>query len=592
MSHRRIVRSAGLLISTALSMTPVSADEVLPDNDVIMRALSDELQRSMDLQMEDLEKPYFIQFAVEDSISRHLSASYGAITSNDRQRSREFYSEVRVGSYELDNSNFAGEGGGFFGGRGGGGGGQASLPLDDDYTAIRQSIWWATDADYKGAVETLTRKRAYMEDKTFEDRPHDFSKAEPVEHIEPGAELVFDDAAWKRNLERLSAHFKQYEIVQDSGVELMVGAGNSFVANSEGTRVRTGDAGLLLTINAEVQADDGMRLSDSRTYTGETVRDLPPVESMLKDIDDMVSGLSSLMKAPTVDAYSGPVLFDGLASAQLFRQMLAGGVAGSVDPVGTERRSFEGADSLEKQVGQRILPRSFNIHDDPTVVVFDGAPLFGHYRYDDEGVKAQRVAIVREGILEAMAMSRVPSKKFSGSNGHGRRPPGGGAAAASIGCLFIEDAEGRANDELKNELIQAAREEGLEFALRVEAVRAPTVGASRADILAFFMAMQRGRGGLGDPIHVYKVSVADGGEERVRGVEFGEITVRTLKRILAAGNKPSVYNYVGFGFGGATPASTIVAPPVLLEEVEVHKIEQEHEKPPILPAPLVRDATS
>ncbi|NOT00673.1 MAG: hypothetical protein HOP29_08605, partial [Phycisphaerales bacterium] len=461
-----------------------------------------------------------------------------------------------------------------------------------DYTALRQAIWWATDADYKGAVETLTRKRAYMEDKTFEDRPHDFAKQEPVEHIEPGAELAFDGDAWKKNLERLSGHFKQYPVIQDSNVELMLGAGNGFIANSEGTRVRTGDTGLLLTINAEVQADDGMRLSDSRSYTGETVGDLPPIDDMLKDIDDMVAGLTALMTAPSIDSYTGPVLFDGLASAQLFRQMLATGVAGSVDPVGTERRSFEGAESLEKQVGQRILPRSFSAYDDPTVAVFDGTPLFGHYRFDDEGVKAERVQIVSEGVLEGMAMSRVPTKKFTGSNGHGRRPPGGGSTAACIGCLFIEDAEGTANDELKKELIKAAKEEGLEFAFRVEAVRAPTVGASRADIMAFFMAMQSGRSGLGDPIHVYRVKVADGSEERVRGVEFGEITVRTLKRILAAGNKPSVYNYVGFGFGGATPASTIVAPPVLMEEVEVHKIEQEHEKPPLLLAPLARGAKS
>ncbi|NOT02104.1 MAG: hypothetical protein HOP29_15940, partial [Phycisphaerales bacterium] len=111
MISRQMIHCVGVFIAASAPMTYLSADEVLPDSDVIMRAMVDELQRAMDLQMEDLEKPYFIQFAVDDSISHHLSASYGAITANDRERSRNFYSEVRVGGYELDNTNFAGDGG-------------------------------------------------------------------------------------------------------------------------------------------------------------------------------------------------------------------------------------------------------------------------------------------------------------------------------------------------------------------------------------------------------------------------------------------------------------------------------------------------
>jgi hypothetical protein len=116
------------------------------------------------------------------------------------------------------------------------------------------------------------------------------------------------------------------------------------------------------------------------------------------------------------------------------------------------------------------------------------------------------------------------------------------------------------------------------------------MGMSRSDILSFLMSMRRSRGGasLGDPVLVYKVHVKDGREELVRGIEFGPVKVRDLRDIVASGTKPEVYNFIGFGLGGSTPPSSIIAPAVLFEELELSKIEQEHEKRPLLKPPLAR----
>lgn len=589
-----IKRLACLTAITAFSVTSAPADDVLPDNDVITRAMVDEITRSMELQLEDLEKPYFIQYTTDDTVMYQLSASYGAVTSSQRDRSRGFRSKVRVGSYELDNTNFTGDQGGFFFRFGGGGaGGRASLPIEDDYTAIRQAIWRATDQDYKNAVETLTKKRAYMRDKTFDDRPNDFTPAEPVEAVEPGAELAFDRGDWEQRLGRLSGHFKQFEWIQDSSVRLFVGAGNTAVVNTEGTRVRTADTGVLLIVNAEAQAEDGMKLSDNLIYTGERLSDLPDENRVRDDIATLATQLKKLMDAPILEQYTGPVLLEGLAAGQMFRQILAGGVAGQPDPVGTQRRTFGDVENLEKKIGQRILPRSFNVYDDPSVKKLGDTMLMGHYRYDDEGVKAKRVDIVTDGELVGMVMSRVPTKKLSHSNGHGRSAPGGGDLDAAVGCLFIEDQEGLSHEELKAALMEAARDEGLEYALRIESLRAPGITSSQSDMLSFFLRMQRGGGrpSLGDPVHAYKVYVEDGREELVRGIEFGPVQVRSLKHVLAGGKSQAVYNYVGIGFGGATPPTSIIAPPVLFQELDLSKIEQEHDQLPILKAPLVREAT-
>ncbi len=141
MTQQRTLRTIGVLAIIAAWALPTVASDVLPDSDLIMRAMADELARSMQLQMEDLEKPYFIQYSVEDSITYQISAAYGALVASARDRSRTFYGQIRVGSYELDNTNFTSGGGGFFfGGGSAGGSARASLPLDDDYSAIRQAI--------------------------------------------------------------------------------------------------------------------------------------------------------------------------------------------------------------------------------------------------------------------------------------------------------------------------------------------------------------------------------------------------------------------------------------------------------------------
>ncbi len=571
---------------------PAVAVETLPDSKELMRALVDELTRSMNLQMEDLEKPYFIQYTVEDTVMYRITASCGAITSSDRDRSRDFYSRVRVGSYGLDNTNFSGDAGGFamFFGGSSSGGGRASLPLDEDYTALRQAMWWATDQDYKNAVETLTKKQAYMKDKNLQDRPNDFSKVSVVEHVEPTAKLDFDKTAWESKLKRISARFRKHTQIQDSNVQLLAAGSNAYVVNTEGTRLRTPDTGALLIVTAELQAEDGMKISDGLNYFGVTPQDLPPVDKVLADIDEMVGGLSEVARAPILERYTGPVLFDNIATAQMFRAMIAEGVAGQVDPVGTQRRQLTGAGSMEKKLEQRILPASFRVYDDPTVRKVGDTQLLGHYRYDDEGVQAERVDLVVDGVLKNMVMSRVPTKKLSGSNGHARSSPGSGVPQAAVGCLFVEDEKGVSDEQLKAQLIELAKEEGLDYGLRIAAIRTAGIGSSQSDLMAFFMRLQQ-RGGqqnLGDPIYAYKVYVDDGREELVRGCEFGQVKLRDLKRIQAGGTAPAVYNYIGIGFAGATPATSIVTPAVLVEELELSKIEQEHEKLPVLQTPLGR----
>jgi len=545
------------------------------EEDVILRALGDELKRSMTLRLEDLDLPYFIQYGVEDSSVYRISATYGALLDSDENRSRELQVQVRVGAYTLDNSNFSGRGRRELGGN-------TDLPLDNDYMALRHAIWMATDTRYKSAVETLTQKRAYMRDRTIEDRPADFARANAITSIEARVSARFDRPAWEQYARRVSAAFKDYAHIHNSEVNLSAGVENRYLLNSEGSRLRIADTGVLLRISAEAQAADGERVSDQYTFYAPQPEQLPGVPEVLGEVKKMADRLAGIVQAPVLEEYTGPVLLDEIAAPQFFRQLLARGVAGQPDPVGSVRRGTGGSAELENRVGKRILPITFQIYDDPRPEKFQNLFLTGSYNFDDEGIQPQRVEIVVDGKLQGMVMSRAPTKQFTRSTGHGRHT-GGEPPRSTIGCLYVEAAKGESAADLKKELIDAAEAEGLKFGLRITALQERGAsGAARR--FAGFAGFGPSPSRISDPITIYKVYVADGHEELVRGCEFNSVDVRSLRRIIAAGNARALHNAAGL----AAPASSVIAPAVLFEELELTRIKQEAEKKPFLPSPQAR----
>jgi hypothetical protein len=570
-------------------------------NDVVMKALVDELQRSMTLQLESLKSPYFVEYAVTDRSSHRFDATCGAIVTSDGGRSRRLATSVRVGYYDLDNTNFAGGGGsGAFGGRRGGPGGaggmfggMASLPIEDNYDAIRQAAWLSTDGAYKNAVETFARKQAYMEgQQQDEPRPNDFARAEPTVSIDSKVDLAVDIPTWDQRLRAVSARFLAHSHVLDSQVTLTASADNQYLVNSEGSRVRKGETSLVLTISAQAQAADGDALAEIITRYAHAPADLPSESELIALVDKMAGRLNGRLAAPHLDHYLGPVLFEDLAAPQFFEAMLAPGITGRAEPVGGGRRRFAGVESLDRYIGKRILPTTFQVFDDPSIDRVGGAFLAGHYRIDDEGVPAQRVNVVVDGRLENMLMSRIPTSKFDTSNGHGRSA-GFGRAQASIGCLFVQSNDAVPIDQLRQSLIQTIRDQELEFGLRITAVSSGSairpgggLGGRRG---GFGGGGGAGPGSAGaavpDPIAIFRV-YPDGHEELVRGCEFGSIEVAVLKDILAAGQDAVVYNTRS---AGGVPAS-IIAPPVLFEEMELFEVEDEPQRLPIVPPPHQRTA--
>jgi hypothetical protein len=109
---------------------------------------------------------------------------------------------------------------------------------------------------------------------------------------------------------------------------------------------------------------------------------------------------------------------------------------------------------------------------------------------------------------------------------------------------------------------------------------------------------QAGGGGhpVSPPMLAYRV-YPDGREELVRGLRFRSLNARSLKDILAAGEDANIFEFLNspapfatIGAASYVAESCVIAPSVLVDDVEMHPVEEELPKLPIVPAPEMRAA--
>ena len=97
------------------------------------------------------------------------------------------------------------------------------------------------------------------------------------------------------------------------------------------------------------------------------------------------------------------------------------------------------------------------------------------------------------------------------------------------------------------------------------------------------------------PLYVYKL-YTDGHEEMIRGVKLRGVNARSLKDILAAGDDQNRLDYLEngatfaqVGAGGYTSEVSVVAPSILVDDLELTKMEDELPKLPIAPSPMLTE---
>lgn len=533
----------------------------------LLEAMAQELLRNAHgLKLEDHGPPYFLSYQMKDTEQRVVAARFGAVAEDNDLRDRRIAADVRVGSYAFDSSvdqedyTLALSGLGYSGSR--------LAPLDDDPDAVRSAFWLLTDEKYKAAVfQYLKKKGETVYAVADPNKATSFSQEKPSLFVQPPAPFPFSRDRWRKLSRAVSAELDHAPGIFDHDVRVTADKVVRYFVSSEGSRLVTEDVIYGVHVFAVARAPDGQLLDDSRDYYAPTEAQLPSDEQLLSDGNAVVAELHALQAAPVIDPYTGPALLEPDAAGVLFHEAVGHRLEGERLANDTEGKTFK------DQVGKRVLPAFIDIADDPNLAQAAGKPLNGFYRYDDQGVRAQRAELIQGGVLQGYLLSRRPVTGFAHSNGHGRaqnnlRPQ------ARMANLLVTSHRQLSDAELKRRLLAEARRQGKPYALIIRDITGGNTNTSTSGYQAF----------KGIPRMVYRVDVNTGKETLVRGVEIVGTPLSAMNKILATGKTVGVFNGFCGAESGSVPVST-VAPSTLLEEIELQRVEEGKDRPPLLGNP-------
>lgn len=542
-------------------------------SDSLLTTLKQELKYSMESLSKQKTAPYFMSLRLQDSKMVVVQSNLG-VASADSSRQRMVTPQIRLGSYELDNFKYKNQGSGATGQNARNGQG-VLIPLSGQVIpAMRQAIWKETLRRYDVALGNLEQaKSKTLTGQDNEDKAPCFSKA-PVESyyeedLAEGQKHI-DINFWQDRLNKITNVFKQYKNIEQGTANIQFEVYRNYFVNTDGSEIVQNRRVARVMISASVMAPDGMNCPLNQDYLSYTLEDFPSEAQMIADAKNMVERLEALRNAPIADPYTGPAIMSGPASGVFFHEIFGHRLEG--------HRMKSGGQTFKKMIGQKLLPETFNVFCDPTLQYYHGNALNGYYKYDDEGVKAQKVMNVTNGVLTNFLMSRVPLDGFPVSNGHGRMV-GGNDPVSRQSNLIVETTKPYTDEQLRKMLIDEAKKQKKPYGYFFKTVTSGFTYTGEGGSLNSFNVT---------PIEVYRVYVDGRKDELVRGVDMIGTPLSMFSNITAASNSVSTFTGVCGAESGWVPVSA-TSPMIFVTKIETQRRQKEDQQARILPAPELKN---
>ena len=550
-----------LSLIALLGQNPLDAQKpIAAPDDFLLATMEKELHRGQAELAKQDPAPYFISYNVTDGESVAIMSAQGGILTSSRVRHRTADVSMRIGTPGLDNTHDQERASGITFGW---------LPEQDDPDAIARVLWRLTYEEYRKARQSFTnvKTKTAVRAKDEDDSP-DFSQEKPSTYVQKTSPAAFpEQKAWEELARSYSAAFRNYPQVEEALVFLQADRGNSYLVSTEGTKVVTSDGIFRIMIEAETRADDGMQLMRVETFQFSDPAKVPSQAEIAAAVKKMADDLAALRAAPLAEPYSGPALLSGRASAVFFHEVLGHRVEGQ------RQRGRDEGQTFTKKVNEKIMPEFLSVTDDPTLQTLGNTELSGFYRYDDEGMPAARVEVVKDGILKNFLMGRLPVKNFTSSNGHGRAQAGL-MPVGRQGNLIVTSSKSIPDAQLSARFIEEIKKQGKPYGLYFEDIQGGFTLTTR-DLPQAFQVL---------PVMVWRVYPDGRPDQLVRGVDIVGTPLTVLTQIAATGDTTSVFNGICGAESGSVPVSA-AAPAMLFSEMEVQKRKYGDTRPPILPAP-------
>ncbi|MCD2421618.1 metallopeptidase TldD-related protein [Niabella pedocola] len=496
-----------LLSAAALFFILITDAQELRDN-FYVKVLSQELNRNIEqLRLPDLGKPFFISYKLRNAVSQTIRAERGRIVT-------PFYgpSEIKTASVKLlvgdyhRNFDYLFDDGSY-----------VMLPDENNADEFRRLLWLETDRAYKMTAQqynatTAALKRVTVDQKEL-DLP-DLAKIDPVVKDYGGLPAISGAERWKPLLEKLSALFIAYPQITSSACYLAINNGEEYLVSSEGSIVRKPVSQITLTISASMQGKEGSNIFETYNTYVTRMEELPDYKTLEDTTRGLIRKIIERDNAPQFEgSYLGPVLFEGASLADLisgfFRYSL-----------GVNRKSIlypdNGTTFYEDKLGQKLIASGLTLTALPHLKTYEGRHTTGAFDIDYNGViPPDSLVLIQNGVLKNLLNGRTPTQKF--------RAPGGFAAGErgySAGILNLSADVVVPLNNMKKELVKAAREEGLPYAYIVRGVNVS----------------------YGQVPYLYRVDTATMKEELLTGFKFTNLNMRSLRRFIAAADQQHLWN--------------------------------------------------
>ena len=536
-----------------------------PKESEILEVMRNELARNLNhLQLDEMNRPFFIAYRVIDSDGVAASASFGVLSQLGSNRRRQVGIEVLVGDHQV-----AGRGAST----------QFATLEDPDGEQLRHALWLGTDSAYKNALSSLARRKSTLQAQRRQSTASDFSKEEPHVHFEQAvakrasSEQVI--AAARTISEELGGNpHIDYSLARSGS-----SAFRTHYVNSEGSSFVSSREESFVFGYARSAAKDGATVDDFFAYVRPSFEEISDEKNLSESASAIVERLAIIREAEKSVRYLGPVLIEGQAAAELIAQNLAGRlVATPSDSIGVGMGG-DNSTALDDQIGSRIFPSFLSLVDDPTIAEFEGRSLIGHFSVDMDAVPARRKILVNEGKLQSLLAGRQPTEEVESSTGNRRQD---GVLPSN---LFVEVNRGLSKRALRKRLLRMARKEGLDHAIVIQRISNPRIRMGvfldPDDAQAVF------EGQLGTTIQATKLYL-DGSEVPVRKASLG---IRSLRDIAAASKKRSLFEiavppYRRQFLADPSHAVAVIVPDLLFEEVSIRTPQGHVPNPYPTPHPL------
>ena len=528
----------------------------LPEN-VYFRAMQDEMHRTQkELRVPGNPKPFFTGYKVIATTSQGFAALFGVpvVQSPVPRTNVALQAYVYAGTAKKNSSGFENDAYYYQP--------DVSSMVPVSYEGLRRVLWRLTDAAYVAAANSYEKKEAYKRRKNITDTTPDFTsapKSEYVQQIPPFPQL--DGAYYQQLVNSLSAMGKQLPFLEAFSTSVLFSQRDLYFLDSEGDFYQYSVPSAQLVLTGSLRNRDG--------YKESAVENIALAWDQPADLDDLqqktqtfLDQLQNMYQARKAEPYLGPVLLEPKAAGGFVHQLFILNANNPKPLLSAQRETDSTAGQFKDKLGMRVISHLLDVYDRPQMSHYQGEPLRGFTPVDDEGVTAEELPLVQSGKLTALPAARSPIEGQKRSNGHARMSDWV-YPRAILSNVFVEPKQPLPQEALEERFLDRCRELELEYCY----------------IFPRFPAINGGKGELN---FAWRVYTADGHKEPVYGLRLENITTRSLRDVLAAGQESRASHFTDSL--SRLPLS-VVTPALLVDEIEILPTQRKPERKPFVSLP-------